>query len=123
MKESRDEISLQNLKKIHLSSQGKYTNHGEPENAPMYVLLEILAAFLFILIACINFTNMTTAQSARRAKEIGIRKVVGASNWKIAFQFLGETLLIVFVAHIIAMILVELMLPGLNNILWNNLAY
>ncbi len=63
--------------------------------------------------------NLSTAQSARRVKEIGIRKVAGASRRKIIFQFLGESLLIVFVAHVIAMIMVELLLPGFNNLIRN----
>ena len=63
--------------------------------------------------------NLSTAQSARRAREIGVRKVAGANKGKIVFQFLGESLLMVFVAHIIAMILVELLLPGFNNLIRN----
>ena len=66
--------------------------------------------------------NLSTAQSAKRAKEIGVRKVAGANKRKIIFQFLGESLLIVFVAHIIAMILVELLLPGYNNFTGKQLA-
>ena len=60
--------------------------------------------------------NLSTAQSARRAREIGVRKVAGANKRKIIVQFLGESLLIVFVAHVIAMIFVELLLPGFNNL-------
>ncbi len=75
-----------------------------------------LIAVFILLIACINFMNLATAQSARRAKEIGIRKVAGANKRKIIFQFLGESLLIVFVAHVIAMIFVELLLPGFSNL-------
>jgi ABC-type antimicrobial peptide transport system permease subunit len=75
----------------------------------------LIAAFI-LLIACINFMNLSTAQSVRRAKEIGVRKVSGANKRKIIVQFLGESLLIVFVAHVIAMIFVELLLPGFNNL-------
>ena len=60
--------------------------------------------------------SLSTAQSARRAKEIGVRKVAGANRQKIIFQFLGESLLLVLVAHVIAMIFVELLLPGYNNL-------
>ena len=60
--------------------------------------------------------NLSTAQSVRRAREIGVRKVAGANKGKIVIQFLGESLLIVFVAHVIAMIFVELLLPGYNNL-------
>jgi ABC-type antimicrobial peptide transport system permease subunit len=62
--------------------------------------------------------NLSTVQSSRRAKEIGVRKVAGANKRKIIFQFLVESLLIVFVANVIAMILVELLLPGFNNIIY-----
>jgi ABC-type antimicrobial peptide transport system permease subunit len=60
--------------------------------------------------------NLATAQSVQRSREIGVRKVAGASRQKIIVQFLGESLLIVFVAIVIAMILVELLLPGYNNL-------
>ena len=84
---------------------------------PMSGLVSLVAV-LILTIACINFMNLSTAQSSRRAKEIGVRKVAGANKRKIIFQFLGESLLIVFVAHVIAMILVELLLPGFNNIMY-----
>jgi putative ABC transport system permease protein len=114
-KGSEAEILLQNIKKIHLFSSDKYTFdtgvHGDISNVR---IMSLIAVFL-LLIACINFMNLSTAQSARRAKEIGVRKVAGASKGKIIVQFLGESLMMVFVAHVIAMILVELLLPGFNN--------
>ena len=81
-----------------------------------YVRIICLIAVFILIIACINFMNLSTAQSARRAKEIGLRKVAGANKRKIFVQFIGESLLIVFIAHVIAMILVELLLPGFNNL-------
>ena len=60
-----------------------------------YVRIMSLIAVFILLIACINFMNLSTAQSARRAREIGIRKVAGANKRKIIFQFLGESLLMV----------------------------
>jgi putative ABC transport system permease protein len=114
-KGSNSEIFLQNIKKIHLFSSRKYTfdigGHGDIT----YVRIMSLIAVFILLIACINFMNLSTAQSARRAKEIGVRKVAGANKRKIIVQFLGESLLIVFVAHVIAMIFVELLLPSFNN--------
>jgi MFS family permease len=65
--------------------------------------------------------NLSTAQSARRTREIGVRKVAGANKRKIIVQFLGESLLLVFVAHTIAMIFVELLLPGYNNLVGKQL--
>jgi ABC-type antimicrobial peptide transport system permease subunit len=114
-KGSNSEIFLQNIKKIHLFSSRKYTfdigGHGDIT----YVRIMSLIAVFILLIACVNYMNLNTAQSARRAKEIGVRKVAGANKRKIIVQFTGESLLIVFVAHIIAMIFVELLLPGFNN--------
>jgi putative ABC transport system permease protein len=116
IKGSNSEIFLQNIKKIHLFSSRKYTYDVSGHGDITYVRIMGLIAVFILLIACINFMNLSTAQSARRAKEIGIRKVAGANKQKIIFQFLGESLLIVFVAHVIAMILVELLLPGFNNL-------
>ena len=121
-KGSSSEIFLQNIKKIHLFSSGKYaydiSGHGDITN----VRILSLVAFFILLIACINFMNLSTAQSARRAREIGVRKVAGANKRKIIVQFLGESLLIVFVANAIAMILVELLLPGFSNLTGKELA-
>ena len=81
-----------------------------------------LIVVFILLIACINFMNLSTAQSARRSKEIGVRKMAGANKRKLILQFLGESLLLVCVAHIIAMILVELLLPAFNNLTGKHLA-
>ena len=108
-------ISLQNIRKIHLNSR-KYEGDIASGNI-QYVRLASLLAILILAIACINFMSILTAQSSGRAKEIGIRKMAGANKPKIIVQFLGESLLIVFIAHIIAMILVELLLPGFNNLM------
>ena len=115
-KGATSEIFLQNIKKVHLYSSKKYvydiTGHGDI----IYVRIMGLIALFILLIASVNFMNLSTAQSIRRAKEIGLRKMAGAKRQKIIFQFLGESLLVVLVAHVIAMILVELLLPGYNNL-------
>jgi putative ABC transport system permease protein len=116
------EIFLQNIKKIHLFSARKYTFDIGGNGDITYVRIMGLIAAFILLIACINFMNLSTAQSVRRAKEIGVRKVAGANKRKIIVQFLGESLLIVFVAHIVAMILVELLLPGFNSFTGKQLA-
>jgi putative ABC transport system permease protein len=115
VKGSNSEILLQNIKKIHLFSSRKYTYDISGHGDITYVRIMGLIAAFILLIACINFMNLSTAQSARRAREIGVRKVAGAGKQKIVVQFLGESLIIVFVAHVIAMIFVELLLPGYNN--------
>ena len=109
------EIYLQNIKKIHLFSSRKFTFDIGGNGDITYVRIMILIAVFILLIACINFMNLYIAQSIRRAKEIGVRKAMGATKSKIILQFLGESLLVVFVAHIIAMIIVELLLPGFND--------
>jgi putative ABC transport system permease protein len=116
------EIFLQNIKKIHLFSSGKYAGDISGHGDITYVRILSLIAVFILIIACINFMNLTTAQSVRRAKEIGLRKVAGATRIKIVVQFLGESLLIAFAAYIIAMILVELLLPGFRNLIGNHLA-
>jgi putative ABC transport system permease protein len=120
-KGSNTEIFLQNIKKIHLFSSGKYASDISGHGDITYVRILGLIAIFILLIACINFMNLSTAQSATRSKEIGVRKVAGANKRIIVFQFLGESLLIVFVAHAIAMILVELLLPGFNNLIGKQL--
>ncbi len=79
-----------------------------------YVNLFSIVAIFILLIACINFMNLTTARSIKRAKEIGVRKVVGAVRFALIRQFIGEALLIVLIAVIIALLLVTLVLPGFN---------
>jgi putative ABC transport system permease protein len=112
----KPEIFLQNVKKIHLYSSGKYAFDLQGMGDITYVSILGVVALFILLIACINFMSLATAQSTRRIKEIGMRKIAGASKTKIIFQFLGETLLIILAAHVIAMILVELFLHGFNNL-------
>jgi ABC-type antimicrobial peptide transport system permease subunit len=119
VKDTRADIFLQNIKKIHLFSYGKYKADISGHGDIAYIRILSIIAIFILIIACINFMNLSTAQSARRAKEIGVRKVAGANKKIIAFQFLAESLLMVFAAHIIAMILVEMLLPGFNNLIRN----
>jgi putative ABC transport system permease protein len=120
-KESNSEIFLQNIKKVHLYSKGKYFADSYGTGDITYVRILSLIAIFILIIACINFLNLSTAQSSGRAREIGVRKVAGANKRKIVLQFLGESLLIVLVAHVIAMFLVELLLPGFNNLIGKQL--
>jgi len=120
-KGSNSELFLQNIKKIHLFSSRKYTGDINGLGDIVYVRILSLIAIFILVIACINFMNLATAQSARRAREIGLRKVAGANKRNIIVQFLGESLLIVLVAHVIAMIFVELLLPGYNNLIGKQL--
>ena len=73
-------------------------------------------ALIVLVIACINFINLSTARSAERAKEVGIRKSIGAHRFQLAFQFLGETVILALIALIFAVGLVEFALPYINSI-------
>jgi ABC-type antimicrobial peptide transport system permease subunit len=118
---SNSEILLQNIKKIHLFSSQKYTYDISGQGDIIYVRVLSLVALFILIIACINFMNLSTTISAKRTRGIGIRKVYGAGKMKIIIQFLGESLLIVLVAHTIAMIIVELVLPEYNIMIGKNL--
>src|SRR5258708_34249039 len=76
----------------------------------------LLIAALIQLIACINFMTLSTARASRRAKEVGVRKVIGAGKTDLVRQFLGESLLITIVAGGVALPLLVLVLPWLNHI-------
>jgi putative ABC transport system permease protein len=76
-------------------------------------LFGVVAAFI-LLIACINFMNLSTARSEKRAKEVGIRKVVGAQKASLVSQFIGESILLSFIAGLIAILVVQLSLSGFN---------
>ena len=81
-----------------------------------YIYIFSLVALLILLLACINFMNLSTARSSTRAKEVGIRKVTGAHRSDIIIQFLGETILLSLLALLIAMFLVELLIPTFNTL-------
>jgi putative ABC transport system permease protein len=81
-----------------------------------YVRLFSIVAIFIVLIACINFMNLTTARSVKRAREIGVRKVVGAARPALIRQFIGEAVLLSFIALLISLLLVSLLLPLFNDI-------
>jgi predicted permease len=85
-------------------------------------MLSLIAVFV-LLIACINFMNLTTARAANRAKEIGMRKVTGALRWDIIKQFYGESILMAFLSLVFAVLLVILLLPVFNNLTGKELAF
>jgi putative ABC transport system permease protein len=80
------------------------------------VLIFSAISILILLIACINFINITTAKANLREKEIAVRKIVGATRNKIAKQFIGETFFMVLVAHVISIVILEFILPQFNLI-------
>jgi len=98
-------------------ANGYETNGGR---ITLVKLFGIIAVFI-LLIACINFMNLSTARSEKRAKEVGIRKVVGARKGSLISQFIGESVLLAFIAGIIAIIIVQLSLPAFNQLTDKNL--
>lgn len=83
----------------------------------LYVYIFSTIAVIVLLIACINFMNLSTARAEKRHKEIGVRKVVGSSRWQLVIQFLAESLCYSFMALGLALLLVEILLPYVNTIL------
>ena len=86
-----------------------------------YVQLFSAIAILILLIACINFMNLSTARAENRMREVGVRKSVGASRIQIITQFIGESLLISLIAYLVAMLIVIIALPGYNQLVDKNL--
>ncbi len=103
---------LQPITDIHLKSNLRW--ELEPNGNIDYIYMMTAAALLILVIACVNFINLTTALSAERAKEIGIRKTLGAFRKQLAFQFIGEAVLVSLFAMVIAALMIELTLPFLN---------
>jgi len=105
---------LQPLSEIHLKS---HLDHEiEPNSDIIYTYIFSIIAFAILIIACINFTNLSTARSSSRAKEVGIRKTLGSNQALLIRQFLTETILMSFIAMLFALLLVELLLPTFNFI-------
>ncbi len=108
------DVFVQPLVKAHLYSDFR---PGKTESGGiMYVRLFSAVGVFILLIACINFMNLSTARSAKRAKEVGVRKAIGAGKNQIVTQFLAESILIAFLALIVAVNLIGLLLPGFNKL-------
>jgi len=114
-------IFLQPLKSIHLQSH--LEGEMEPPGNPAFIRILTTIALFILLIACINFMNLATAQSSKRAKEVGMRKVLGAHRGKLIGQFLGESLLLSFISLIIAVMLIILLLPVFNHLVEKDLVF
>jgi len=114
------DFHLQPLTSIHLHShfQVDLPGHGNV----LYVQIFFVVALFILAVACINFMNLATARSARRAKEVGLRKVVGAARSQLIGQYLGESILISVFAMLLALFLVELALPAFRILAGKNLA-
>ncbi len=110
------EYSLQPLLDIHLSKDYEADNGLKDSSKPIYSYILIGIALFILVIACINFVNLTVARSLKRAKEIGIRKVVGGQRRQLITQFLSESFMLCFMAFGLAILLVQLALPFFNTL-------
>ncbi len=107
----KKELGLHPIKDIYL-----YSAFGEESPRIVYIYVIASIATFILLIACINFMNLSTAKATKRASEVGLRKTLGANRTSLVGQFLGEAMVIVVVAIMISMVIVQLMLPGFNAI-------
>src|SRR6266542_1003643 len=105
-------FTAQSLTDIHLLSH--YLADVPGQGSYEYVKIFALVAIFIIIIACINFMNLATAVSGQRAKEVGLRKTVGALRPQLIAQFIGESLLLSFISLLLAIVIVYLMLPLFN---------
>ncbi|MFL5743351.1 MAG: ABC transporter permease [Niastella sp.] len=110
-------FSMNDWRLYNKFENGVQTGGGRIE----YVRLFSIIAGIILLIACFNFMNLSTARSEKRAKEVGIRKVLGSGKRDLVFQFLGEALLMSFLAGIVAMLIMTLTLPAFNLLVQKNL--
>lgn len=93
--------------------------HGNKNNVKLFFAIGIFIIF----IACINFINLTTAKASSKATEVGIKKVHGAFKRQLIFQFLSESILIIFISFLVALTLVQLLLPAFNNLIQKELSF
>lgn len=113
--DNKDVQTIQPLQGVHYDTQaGNFS--GKSISQQMINALWLIAAFI-LLIACVNFTNLSTAQAVNRSKEVGVRKVLGSNKWQLQLQFLSETFLIVLASVICSLIIAWFALPFINNIL------
>jgi putative ABC transport system permease protein len=106
---------IQPVTDIHLHSKLQY--EMQPGGNAMYVYIFLVIAILILVIACINFMNLATARSTTRAREVGLRKVVGSPRSLLITQFLAESVFLSILALVAAIVVVYLLLPGYNNLI------
>jgi ABC-type antimicrobial peptide transport system permease subunit len=119
--DDKDNHIIQPLSAVHYDTQtGNYSNKAISQE--LLNVLWLIAAFI-LLIACVNFINLSTAQAVNRAKEVGVRKVLGSNKSQLQIQFIIETFLIVTVAVILATVITILALPYVNQLLELSLSF
>jgi putative ABC transport system permease protein len=106
---------LQPLRDIHLHSQINFELDANGDMNKVWLFTSI--AFIILLLASINYMNLATARSILRGKEVGMRKVLGAQKWQLVYQFMGESFLLTMISFVLAMAIVNLLLPTFNQLL------
>jgi putative ABC transport system permease protein len=112
---------LQPLRDVHLRSEGIVDGarngnvNSIPQGNPLYITIFLFTAIFVLLIAGINYTNLTTARASSRLKEIGVRKAIGAVRGNLVRQFLVESLITTVIAFLVAVLIVNLLLPAFNE--------
>src|SRR6201996_2346009 len=118
---AKSQVFLFSMKDWHLYDEfdgGKKTGGGQIQ----YVRLFTIIAWIILFIACINFMNLATARSEKRAREVGVRKVLGAEKRTLVLQFIGEALFMAFISAIIALLFILLVLPMFNTLVQKQLS-
>jgi len=113
------QVFLQRMSDLHLYHE--FENGKNVGGAIQFVHMFIMIGAFVLLLACINFMNLSTARSEKRAKEVGIRKTVGSMRGQLIAQFYAESLLLAFFAFVIALIIVQLSLPAFNQVSTQNI--
>jgi putative ABC transport system permease protein len=116
---NRYRFFLQNLKDIHLDPGIQQS--FKPASDPKYLIIFGSIAILIVVIAAINFMNLSTAQASRRAKEVGIKKISGSTRGMLITQFLSESTLLSLISLLFALVIIKISLPYLNNLLGSSL--
>lgn len=109
------------LQDIYL--KGSWEEGKQSGGRIVYVRLFSIVAIFILVIACINFMNLATARSTKRAKEVGVKKVVGSSRRQLIFQFIGESVIMALVSAILSGLFISLLIPSLNELIQRQLAF
>ncbi len=116
------EMYIQPILDIHLKSNHiKFQTYNYKQGDINQVYIFSAIALLILIVACINYINLSTARAVKRSREVGIRKTAGAQKENVIFQFIGESVILTLLSTIIAIVLVELILPYINQLLGTTL--
>ncbi|MEP2671592.1 MAG: ABC transporter permease [Cyclobacteriaceae bacterium] len=112
----KTKYALQPLSEIHFDKAYAQSNSGYTIDTTYLLVLGLVGVFI-LLLACINFINLSTAVAIKKAREVGVRKVMGASRWQLVSQYMGEAFVLTFLSALIALGIAERALPSLNSFL------